>query len=137
MSRFLTISTFLGYYKVTSAGMINIISRPAVEVPSIKVSKGSSTPVNIATLVASINAIVEDNSLIPVVAINGDIETMLTAILTDSQADAVSNGGANSIKFGLIVPEAGPNKDNGVLIVTSKVSGTKTVLEIPIEASGE
>lgn len=116
--------------------MINVLGRSAVVVPSIKVSKGSPTPVNIAALVATINNVVEDNNLIPVVAINADIGTTLTTILTASQADAVSTGGANSIKFGLMVPEAGPNKDNGVLIVTSKVSGVKTVLEIPIEASG-
>lgn len=136
MSRIATISTFLGYYKVTAAGMINVLGRSAVEVPPTKVSKGSVTPVTGAALSATIAGIVEDNNLIPVTAISEDVEAGVLGYLTVSQADATTTGVANSVKFGLMIPEVGPNKGVGVLVVTSKVSGVKTIVEIPIEASG-
>lgn len=137
MSRKAQVSTFLGYYKVTAVGMINVLGRTAVEVPANKVSKGSLTPVTAAALATAISGIVEDNALIPVTTINPDVETEVLATLTASQADATSSGLANSIKFGLMIPEIGPNAGEGVLVVTSKVSGVKTTVEIPIEASGE
>ena len=135
MSRGSPISTFLGYYKITATGIFNVLGRSAVEVPSTKVSKGPVTAVTAAALAAGISAIVANNQLIPVTAINEDIETNVLGYLTTSAADA-ADGGSNSIKFGLMIPEVGPNKGKGVLIVTSKVSGVKTILEIPIEASG-
>lgn len=137
MSRKAAISTFLGYYKVTAAGMINVLGRSSIEVPPTKVTKGSSTPVTAAALATAIAGIVENNELILVNTINSDLETDVLGYLTSSQTDAASEGVTNSIKFGLMIPEAGPNAGVGVLVVTSKVSGVKTVTEILIEASGE
>lgn len=131
-----TISTFLGYYKITSAGVIDILSRPAVEVPPVKVSKGSPTPVAIATFATALTEIVENNELIVVNTLNPDLEQDLAAILTAARSDAVTTGVANSVKLGLMIPESGPNKDYGVLVVTSKVAGIKTVTEIVIEQIG-
>ena len=128
------VRTFVGYYKVSAAGIINVMARSAVTITATKVNKGTSTPLVAATLATALSGIVENNQLVPVTTINEDVAAGILGYFVTTEADATASGVTNSIKIGLMVADTGVNKGKGVVVLTIKNSSGKQVVELPIEA---